>query len=482
MKLQPPPPQVLVIFGASGDLARRKILPALYNLAQKELLPDPCAIVGYARSAWDEEAFRDHTRRGVEEFGGGPVDEDVWKRFADSLHYVSGQFTDAACMVHLKELLDRLREQRGIEGASLYYCATPPSAFANTVRRIGEFGPEQGARIVIEKPFGRDLASARELNRVVREVFDESQVFRIDHFLGKETVQNILVFRFANAMFERVWNRDAIDHVQITVAESIGMEGRGSYYDETGAIRDIVQNHALQVLSFLTMEPPRSLDAEAIREEVVKLLRTLCPFEPSEVVRGQYVRGTVGEQRVPGYLDEDDVAPDSETETFAAVRARIDNWRWAGVPIFLRTGKRLGRRTTQVVVSLREAPAYLFDDVGVTRLPPNHLHLRIQPDEGISFAFQAKEPGPGIDLKTVRMEFDYGSSFMTKSGEAYERLLHDAMVGDHMLFIREDAVDRSWEIVMPALENPGPVNFYRAGTFGPPEADELVAPRAWHVK
>jgi glucose-6-phosphate 1-dehydrogenase len=482
MTLKPAPPQIIVVFGASGDLARRKILPALYSLSRKGLLPDRHRIVGYARTQWDSDKFREFAHESIEEFRPGALDEEIWKLFADSLEYVNGPYDEPGGMLHLCHRMKQLDDELGTDGRRLFYLAIPPSVFPDTIRRIGECDPGPEARVVIEKPFGRDLRSARDLDSVLRGVFDEHQIFRIDHFLGKETVQNILVFRFANSLFERVWNRDAIDHIQITVAESLGMEGRGSYYEEAGAIRDMLQNHLLQVMSFLTMEPPRSFEAEAIRDEVVKVLRTLAPFEPEDCVRGQYVRGTVDGERVPGYLEEEGVSPDSETETYVAIRARIDNWRWADVPIFLRTGKRLTRRATQVVVALREAPAYLFDDVGIPRLPANHLHLRIQPDEGISLAFQAKEPGTGVSVKTVRMEFAYGGSFLSEPAEAYERLLHDAMDGDHTLFTREDGVERSWEIVSPALEQPGPVHPYAPGTWGPAAADELISPRHWHLE
>jgi glucose-6-phosphate 1-dehydrogenase len=477
-----PPPQLLVIFGASGDLTRRKVLPALYNLARKHHLPEKFAVVGYGRTGWDDDAFRDHARRAVEEFSRTPIEEDVWKPFSHSLHYVSGSFDDPNCFAPLNDRLSFLDEQSGTEGTRLYYCATPPSAFPIIVSRLGECREQQRSRIVIEKPFGFDVDSARELNRVVHRVFDESQVFRIDHYLGKETVQNLIVFRFANSMFERLWNRDAIDHVQITAAESVGVEGRGSYYEETGAVKDMVQNHLLQVLSFVAMEPPRSLEPDAIRDEKVKLLRAIRPLEPEYVVRGQYVAGEVGGCRVPGYRDEQRVDRGSPVETFIAARARIDNWRWDGVPFYLRTGKRLARRATEVTISFREAPAYLFEELGLPQLTANHLHIAIQPDEGMSFAFLAKQPGPGLLPQTVRMQFSYGDSFTIAPAEAYERLLHDAMVGDHTLFTREDGVERSWRIVAPILESDLPLAMYRAGTWGPDEADRLIAPRKWHLR
>lgn len=482
MSLRSPSPQAIVVFGASGDLTRRKILPALYNLAVDGLLPERYAVVGYARTDWDAEGFREHARRAVEEFSRTPVNEADWKPFADSLSYLSGPFDDPSCFDPLIGHLARIDEDAGTEGGRLYYLATPPSAFPVIIERLGEVGPGRRARVVIEKPFGHDLGSSRELNRAVHEVFDEQRIFRIDHYLGKETVQNILVFRFANSLFERAWNRDAIDHIQITVAESAGLEGRAAYYEEAGSIRDMIQNHVLQVLSFLAMEPPRSLDPEAIRDEKVKLLRTVRPFHPADVVRGQYARGTRDGTEVPSYLEEAGVAPDSTVETFVAVRAWIDNWRWQGVPFYLRTGKRLPRRATEVAVVFREAPAYLFSGVGISRCDPDHLVIRIQPDEGISLAFHAKQPGPGISLQEVVMDFAYGSSFKTEPAEAYERLLHDAMAGDHTLFTREDGVERAWQIVMPVVEEPGPVQAYPAGTWGPPAADDLIAPRSWHTR
>jgi glucose-6-phosphate 1-dehydrogenase len=470
-----------VIFGASGDLTRRKILPALYRLACRGLLPERFAVVGYARTPWDSAAFREHARRAIEASSGSSVDGETWGRFARALSYVSGPFDDPRCFLPLAEHLARLDRERGTEGRRLYYCATPPSAFPLIVRRLGECGSQEGNRIVVEKPYGRDLASARELNGVVHEVFDESQVFRIDHYLGKETVQNILVFRFANSMFERVWNRDAVDHVEITVAETLGAEGRGASYEEAGALRDMVQNHLLQLLSFLAMEPPRSLDPEAIRDEKVKVLRALRPLDPAEVVRAQYARGRVGGAEVPGYREEEGVAPDSTVETYVALRAWIDDCRWDGVPFLLRTGKRLPARVTQATVVFREPPGYLFEGVGLPVPPPNFLCLRIQPDEGISFCFQAKEPGPGIRPRTVGMDFSYGTSFVETPADAYERLLHDAMCGDRTLFIREDGVERAWEIVEPVLRSPPPLSSYPAGTWGPEEADRLIAPRAWQL-
>ncbi|MGH2634356.1 MAG: glucose-6-phosphate dehydrogenase, partial [Tepidiformaceae bacterium] len=371
-------------------------------------------------------------------------------------------------------------------GNRLFYLATAPEYFPVILKRLGEAGlnnsPTGGwVRVIIEKPFGRDLASACELLGTVSSVFHEDQIYRIDHYLGKETVQNILVFRFGNAVFERVWNRDAIDHIQFTVAESIGIEGRGAFYEETGALRDILQNHVFQVLALLTMEPPSSILAEPVRDEKIKLFRAMRPLRDKDLVRGQYIFGKVGGVEVPGYREEAGVAPDSQTETYAAVKLHIDNWRWAGVPFFLRTGKHLPARATEVVISFRDVPIPMFADASVTHLPPNRLTILIQPEEEIRFEFVAKVPGPQIHIEPVTMQFSYGTSFKTKPAEAYERLLHDAMQCDPTLFARADSVERSWEVVEPVLEHLPPVRFYTAGTWGPPEADALIAPRHWVV-
>lgn len=483
-QLQQPDPQAIVVFGASGDLAKRKILPALYNLAAEGHLPERYVVIGYASSDWDDDAFRTHARRSVEDFSRTGIDTGAWKAFADSLSFVRGRFEDEEGVRRLAERLERADRESGTNGGRLFYLATPPSAFpviAEGLGRVGQ-GDSSRTRIVIEKPFGHDLQSARELTAVMHRVFDERQIFRIDHYLGKETVQNLVVFRFANALFERLWNRDAIDHMQFTVAESIGVEGRGSYYEEAGAIRDLVQNHMLQVLTFLTMEPPRSLEAEAIRDEKVKVFKTMRPLSRPDVVRGQYTRGAAASgKEVAGYREEPNVAPDSRTETFAAVRLWIDNWRWSGVPFYLRHGKRLPERASEVAVAFREAPSYLFEGLGVHPFDPDHLTIRIQPNEGISLDFQAKRPGPGIELQDVQMDFEYDESFMCQPAEAYERLLHDAMTGDHTLFPREDGVERSWEIVASVLDDPPPVQEYQAGSWGPHAAEDLIAPRRWHL-
>ena len=479
MALASPPSQTLVVFGASGDLARRKLLPALYDLAYEGLLPERCAIVGSGGSQVGDAGFRERARAGVEEFSRHRLDEGRWQAFARQLSYVSAPLDDPDAFGVLRERLVALDAELGAEGRRLLYCATPPSAFPAIVRRSGEARLGENTRIVLEKPIGHDLTSAQGLSRIVGEVFDEPRVFRIDHYVGKEAVQNILVFRFANSIVERAWCGEAVDHVQITVAESAGIEGRGRYYEEAGALRDMVQNHLLQVLAFVAMEPPDSLDPEHIRDRKAELLQAVRPFSEDEIVRGQYAAGVVEGHEVPGYRDDERVTPDSTVETFVALRVWIDNARWTGVPFFLRTGKRLPHRATEVAIVLREPEHRLFDGAGLTGLPAHHLALRIQPDEGISLVFRAKEPGPGMALDAVPMDFSYGGSFRTQSAEAYERLLHDAMAGDQTLFLREDAIERSWEIVAPILDASGTVHPYAAGTWGPSAADDLIAPRAW---
>ena len=471
MSLEPPAPQDIVVVGASGDLSRRKLLPALYNLAAAGLLPRRGSIIGLAPSELDDERFREFARESIGQFSRTGIEEDSWAQLAPRLRFVR---LDEDGYAHLAE--------RARESERLVYLAVPPSAVPEIVRSLGGAGLASGTRLVVEKPFGRDLSSAKELNGTIHEMFDEPQVFRIDHYLGKETVQNILVFRFGNVVFERVWNRDAIDHMQITVAESIGVEGRGAFYEEAGALRDIVQNHVFQVLSLLAMEPPVSLAPEAVRDEKSKVFRAMRPLDPAKTVRGQYAAGSIDGEAVPGYREEPGVAPDSATETFFAARVEIDSWRWAGVPFYLRTGKRLPRRATEVSIVFRDVPLCFFEGTGVQDLKPNHLVLRIQPEEGINFSFVAKQPGPQVSAQQVSMDFSYRDSFMTEPAEAYERLLHDAMDGDHTLFAREDSVERGWMVVQPALENPAPLCTYRAGSWGPPEADKLIAPRGWHLR
>ncbi|MGZ4206129.1 MAG: glucose-6-phosphate dehydrogenase [Actinomycetota bacterium] len=481
MKLASPEPQIVVIFGASGDLTHRKIIPALYNLLRQDMLPERFAIVGYARTEWTDDQFRDEARKSIEEFSRTPLEDKYWKPFSEMLSYRFGAFDDEKAFHPLHDHLAQLDKDRGTESRRLYYAATPPSAFPVIIDRIGECPRSEQRRIVIEKPFGRDLDSARALTQKVHEVFDEREVFRIDHYLGKETVQNLLVFRFANSLYERVWNRDAVDHVQVTVAEEVGVEQRGAYYEEAGVIRDMVQNHLLQLVSFLAMEPPQSLEPESVRDEKVKLLRGMRPFSPDETIRGQYGAGSVEGHQVPSYHDEADVARDSETATYIALRAHIDNWRWAGVPFYLRTGKALARHATELTIMFKEVPTALYDTLEMQCPPPDHLVIRVQPEEGISFTFQAKEPGPGFKPRTVNMHFTYADAFGVQPVEAYERLIHDAMLGDHTLFTRADEVERAWQLVAPLLEPAGPPLPYPAGSHGPEEADGLIAPSRWHL-
>jgi len=486
-----PEPSTLVIFGATGDLTRRKLVPALYNLARDRLLPTGFSVVGFARRDWSDDELRRRMREGVDEFSRtGSEVGPVWESFAEGLRYVRGDFSDAQGYSRLADLLDRLDRERGTCGNRFFYLATPPSAYAEIVRQLGAAGlarrGETGhgwTRIIIEKPFGRDLESAQELNRQVEEVFDESQVYRIDHYLGKETVQNILVLRFSNGIFEPLWNRRYVDHVQITVSEELGLEGRGGYYDNTGATRDIVQNHMLQLLALIAMEPPASFDAESVRDEKVKLLRSVRPFAAHELmehsVRGQYGAGSLAGEAVPAYRDEPNVAKGSTTETFVALKLFAENWRWAGVPFYLRTGKRLPRRATEISVHYRRAPHLLFPDSEAEGLEPNVLALRIQPNEGISLKFGAKVPGPTMDIRSVNMDFRYGTSFGVAPPDAYERLLLDCMLGDSTLFTRRDGIEAAWALITPLLEAwaagraPQFPN-YEPGTWGPNEAHAFI--------
>jgi glucose-6-phosphate 1-dehydrogenase len=470
MQLRPPDDQDIVVFGASGDLASRKLLPALYNLFAENLLPAGGDVVGAAPVDWDDGAFRDHAHQAVATHSRSGIDEQVWSQLAPRLRFVKiGPDDD------LRPLRAALKRDR-----RLVYLAVPSSAFVALVHAIAESGLADGTKLIIEKPFGHDLQSAHDLNAALHEVLPEERIYRIDHYLGKETVQNMLVFRFGNSVFERVWNRDCVERVEISVAESLGVDGRGHFYEETGALRDIVQNHLFQVLSIVGMEAPVGFEAEALRNEKVKLLRAVQPIRPHEVVRGQYTAGSIDGEQVPGYRDEPGVAGDSMTETFAALRLHIDTWRWSGVPFLLRTGKRLRRRDTRVVVAFRDVPLHFFEGLDLDRVESNLMVIRIQPDEGISLSFVAKRPGPEITTQTVRMDFSYGTSFKTSPPEAYERLLHDALVGDHTLFIREDEVERGWELIDPVLRNPPPVLPYAAGSWGPDRADELAAPAHWH--
>jgi glucose-6-phosphate 1-dehydrogenase len=468
MKVEPPEPTAVVIFGASGDLTSRKLLPALYHLHHEGMLPATFAVIGVARTEMTTEEFRARARAAVEQHGRCEVHEEMWEAFASGLSYVAVDFASEGSFAPLGRRLEEVERERGTE-RRLFYCSTPPSAYRDVVRRLGEAGLHEGARIVIEKPYGTDLEDMRDLDRVVHEVFDESQVFRIDHYLGKETVQNVLALRFANALFEPVWNRRYVDHVQLTVAEDIGIEGRGAFYERTGALKDMVQTHLFQVLTFLAMEPPASFEPEQLRDEKVKVLRAMRPVALANVVRGQY----------GGYREEDRVAPGSQVETFVALRAEIDNWRWAGVPFFLRTGKRLARKAAEATVVFKEVPHLIFERLGIGELEPNRLSMRFQPQEGVSLAFTVQRPGLGIQLEPAFLDFEYGSAFDTPLVEAYELLLIEAMRGDPTLFTRTDGVERAWAILQPVLEDLPPVHEYEPGSWGPPAADELIAPRRW---
>jgi glucose-6-phosphate 1-dehydrogenase len=471
MPIKPADPQAVVIFGASGDLTHRKLLPAFYHLFVEGLLPQRFAIVGYARTEMTGPEFEERAADSIKRFAKpDPVGEE-WEEFKGLLSYVPGEFDSERAMDHLRQHLEEIDRTRGTGGGRFYYCATPPAAYPHIVARLAESSMHTNAKIVMEKPFGRDLESARALNDALHTVFDEQQIYRIDHYLGKETVQNILAFRFGNGMFEPIWNRRYIDNVQITVAEELGVEGRGAFYEQTGALRDMVQTHLLQMLTFVAMEPPVSFEPDRLRDEKVKVLRAMNACATSNVVFGQYV----------GYRDEPDVAPDSKTETFAALRVEIDSWRWAGVPFFLRTGKKLSRKLSEITLSFRDVPYNVFK--GTEASPPgrDHLTFRVQPNEGITMDLNVKKPGPGLELDRAEFDFDYERTFHTKLLDAYALLLLEAMEGDHTLFMREDNVERAWEVVMPIIENPPAPHPYEPGTWGPEAADALVMPRHWYL-
>ena len=479
-----PQPCALVIFGATGDLAARKIVPALYNLALQRLLPAAFAVVGAARADLGAEQFRESLHADLVKFSRTkPINEDVWRSFAESVHYVSTR--DGEGYETLRHTLADLDVRAGTNGNRLFYLATPPSAYGPITDLIKDHRLTENvnARVVVEKPFGHDLASATELSQKLQGVFTEDEIFRIDHYLGKETVQNILVLRFANGIFEPIWNRQYVDHVQITVAESLGIEERGAYYEQAGALRDIVQNHLLQLVALVGMEPPVSFDAKSVRDEKLKVLRAIRPITMEEtdnnVVRGQYGPGFIEGAPVRAYREEDSVARDSKTETFLAIRAFIDNWRWEGTPFYLRTGKRLPKRTTEIAIQFRAAPHAVFSREAAEGMEPNALVLRIQPDEGISLKFGAKVPVQGIRIRSVNMDFVYGASFMVDAPDAYETLILDALRGDATLFTRQDEVEQQWRFVDPIArswtERQSDPAIYPAGTWGPTEADLLIA-------
>jgi glucose-6-phosphate 1-dehydrogenase len=468
---------VFVIFGASGDLTRTKLLPAIFNLCEEGYLPEEFAILGIARPRIDQSAYRKQMREQVRQAEGEPLDPEKWKRIEDRLYYLSGEFDDPALFEQVKQTLADICQRSRISPNFLFYFAVPPDLFGLVANRLADAGlleeREGWRRVIVEKPFGYDLESARALNAELRKGLRESQIYRIDHYLGKETVQNILAFRFANGIFEPIWNRRYVDSVQMTVAEDSGIGRRGGYYDKAGALRDIVQNHMFQVLTLVAMEPPISFGGEDVRDEKVRVLHAVPPLTRDDVtrhvVRGQY----------EGYTAEPNVDPKSRTETFVAMRLFIDNWRWAGVPFYLRTGKRLSRRMTEVAVEFKRAPLMLFRDTPVRSLSPNTLILRIQPDEGISLCFNAKVPGPFKRLDTVTMDFSYAKYFKAEPATGYETLLFDAMTGDQTLFHRMDMVEAGWQVVAPLLEEwqrdtRSRIPIYEAGSAGPTEADVLI--------
>jgi glucose-6-phosphate 1-dehydrogenase len=486
-----PEPAVVVIFGASGDLTKRKLLPALFHLEQSGLLPAEFAVVGVARRPLQDEFSKD-MREGILQFGGVKEGDKKLDGFMERVSYYAMNFDDPEGYGKLKTLLEGIDGQHGTKGNRLFYLATAPEYFADIIHQLGAHGmakPQVGTvHTIIEKPFGHDLASARELNDDVNGVFAEDQIFRIDHYLGKETVQNILIFRFANGIFEPVWNRNYVDHVQITAAEDIGIEGRGPFYEKAGALRDVVQNHVMELLSFVAMEPPVSFEAASMRREKVKVWRSIQPIHLMDAVRGQYGPGTVDGKQVKGYRQEDRVDPDSGTETYAALKIGIDNWRWAGVPFYLRAGKRLAKRATEITIQFKQPPQLLFkgQSGSCKELQPNLITMRIQPDEGISLRFGAKVPSPNMEICPVIMDFNYAEAFGKSSANGYERLLLDAMLGDATLFAHRDGVEATWTLLTPILEQwaaSKPKGFpnYASGTWGPESGDELLARdgRAW---
>ena len=473
-----PEPFALTIFGASGDLTQRKLIPALYSLAYNDYLPDRFAVVGAARTELSDEAFRERMRAAVEAHGREGFRTDVWERLAAGMRYVAADFGDEN-ETRLTDRLASLDDELGIRGNRVFYLAVPPDAIETITAALGKRRSHTGwTRLIVEKPFGTDLESARRLNERILRHFREDEIYRIDHYLGKETVQNMLVLRFANGIFEPIWNRQFVDHVQITVGEAIGIEGRSVFYEQAGAMRDIVQNHLLQLLALTAMEPPIEFSAEAVRNEKVKVLRAVRTPGPSEVVRGQYAAGYVEGKAVPGYRDEPGVAPDSLTETYVAAKLSIDNWRWADTPFYIRAGKRLARRETAIAIQFKRVPHPLFGTQAVAGLRPNVLLVHVQPDEGVSLAVGAKVPGQGLTIQNVHMDFLYGGAFRTGLPEAYERLILDCLLGDATLFTRADEIEEQWALVDSMIatwqrERPVFPN-YAAGTWGPASADELL--------
>ena len=482
-----PDPGIMVIFGASGDLTSRKLVPALYELAAQRRLPMEFAVVGLSRTKMSHDEFRERLREKLEEQRSEGVSEDVWDSFSKGIFYLPGDSKDPETYRELREFLQELDGERETEGNRIFYLSSSPSLFSTIVERLGEAGMNEGenggfSRLVVEKPFGRDLESARELNGDIRRYFEESQIYRIDHYLGKETVQNIPALRFANGIFEPVWSQHYVDHVQITVAEDIGVGTRAAFYEEAGALRDIVQNHVMQLLCLTAMEPPVAFDADTVREEKVKVLKAVRPIPEDGVqdfaVRGQYARGWVWGEEVSGYREEKNVAPDSSTETFMALKLFVDNWRWAGVPFYIRAGKRMPKKATEIAIQFRPSPHTPFSGGETEELEPNVLVIRVQPEEGISLKIGAKVPGSGFEIRSVNMDLLYGTAFLEEAPDAYQRLLLDLMFGNQTLFIRADEAEMAWNIlasVMEAWSRDSKVPFYQAGSWVPEEADALLA-------
>ncbi|RJQ75815.1 glucose-6-phosphate dehydrogenase [Pseudonocardiaceae bacterium YIM PH 21723] len=475
----------LVIFGVTGDLSRKKLMPAIYDLSNRGLLPPGFALVGFARRDWADEDFMKVVKDAVREHARTPFREAVWKQLAEGLRFVQGSFDDDAAFDQLADTLKQLDDQRGTGGNHAFYLSIPPAAFPTVTRQLSRSGlasadGERWRRVVIEKPFGHDLDSARELNAVVNDVFPEESVFRIDHYLGKETVQNVLALRFANTFFEPIWNANYVDHVQITMAEDIGLGGRAGYYDGIGAARDVIQNHLLQLLALTAMEEPVSFSPADLRAEKAKVLASTKPIEPLDetTARGQYVGGWQGGQQVPGLLEEGGFSPESTTETFAAITLGVHNRRWAGVPFYLRTGKRLGRRVTEIAVVFKRAPHLPFDDTATEELGQNALVIRVQPDEGITMRFGSKIPGTSMEIRDVNMDFSYGHAFTEASPEAYERLILDVLLGEPSLFPVNEEVELSWKILDPVLDfwaEQGKPDPYEPGAWGPDSAEAMLA-------